>query len=62
VTDSDDDSVVVLALTNDGARPTRRFRVGSRPAQVVLGSDGRVYVTERGTNQLSVYDTRDGQL
>lgn len=62
VADSDADMVVTLAVLSSSARAEQRFGVGRAPAQVLLGSDGRVFVSERRDGTVAVFDSRDGHL
>lgn len=62
VADADADMVVTLAVAPASARAEQRFNVGRSPAQVLLGSDGRVFVSERRDGTVAVFDSRDGHL
>lgn len=60
VAETDNHQVVLLAL--DGARATisHRFDTERRPTQVLMGADARVFVTERESSTVSIYDGRTG--
>ncbi len=60
--DSDNDRVVVVSLARDAVRLDHNVAVGHAPAQVVIGSDGRLFVTERQANTVAVYDMASGAL
>lgn len=59
--DTDNDRVVLLEITRGAVTAERAIAVGHRPAQAALGSDGRLYVTERGDQTASVYDLASGR-
>jgi YVTN family beta-propeller protein len=61
VTDSDADSVVLLAVESGNAQIATRFATREGPAQVLLSADGRAFVTERRSGSVSVYDPRSGR-
>lgn len=60
VAEADNNEVVLLAL--DGARATvsHRFETQRRPTHVLMGADARVFVTERESSTVSIYDGRTG--
>ncbi len=59
--DPDSNTVAVLAIHEGTVSAVRQISVGAAPSQVAVGSDGRVFVTERLANRIAVYRAQDGQ-
>ncbi len=61
VADTDNDTVVMMTVSEGIAQIINRFSTGGGPSQVVLGADGRAFVSERRAGTVSVFDPRSGR-
>lgn len=61
VADTDNDTVVMLAVSEGVAQISTRFATGGGPSQVLMSPDGRAFVSERRAGTISVFDPRSGR-